>query len=54
MNTNNQQPTIKPTKRMELPDSEQEYFMDGNFDYYSKSKAKKYRGYKFRTVAKAS
>lgn len=27
---------------------EKEFFLDGNFDYYSKSKSKKYRASKFR------
>ncbi|TAH26433.1 MAG: hypothetical protein EAZ07_04185 [Cytophagales bacterium] len=27
---------------------EKEYFLDGNFDYYSKSKSKKYRASKYR------
>ena len=27
---------------------EKEFFLDGNFDYYSKSKSKKYRSSKYR------
>lgn len=27
---------------------EKEFFLDGNFDYYSKSKSKKYRASKYR------
>ena len=29
-------------------EKEKEFFLDGNFDYYSKSKSKKYRASKYR------
>jgi len=29
-------------------EQEKEYFLDGNFDYYSKAKSKKYRASKYR------